>query len=315
MTPACSIVIPVYDEAETLPVLYEQLTAVLARLGLAYEIVFVDDGSRDRSAAILRDLHAKDARVRYLAFSRNFGHQVAISAGLDFASGDAVVVMDADLQDPPEVIGDLVARWREGNDVVFAVRSRRSGEGVFKRATAALFYRIFRRATAVSVPLDAGDFRLMSRRAVEALRACRERNRFVRGLAGWVGFRQTRVEYERDPRYAGKSKYSLANMIRFAFNGIAAFSWMPMRLATYAGLALVLAGMALLLYLVAVRTPGGLGLSASSVLVPVVLLVGGLQLLALGVIGEYLGRVHEEVRARPLYILAEAVGFDPSSPT
>jgi polyisoprenyl-phosphate glycosyltransferase len=315
MTPACSIVIPVYDEAETLPVLYERLTAVLTRLGLAYEIVFVNDGSRDRSAAILRDLHAKDARVRYLAFSRNFGHQVAISAGLDFASGDAVVVMDADLQDPPEVVGDLVARWHEGYDVVFAVRSRRSGEGVFKRATAALFYRIFHRVTSVAAPLDAGDFRLMSRRAVEALRSCRERNRFMRGLAGWVGFRQARVEYERDPRYAGESKYSLAKMTRFAFNGIAAFSLMPMRLATYAGLALVLAGVTLLLYLAAARTLGRAGLSVAGTLVPVVLLVGGLQLLALGIIGEYLGRVYEEVLARPLYIVAEAVGFDRSSPS
>ena len=310
--PLCSVVVPVYNEAQVLPVLYRRLTAALTALALPYEIVLVDDGSSDRSPEILRDLRREDARVRYITLSRNFGHQIAISAGLDHASGDCVIVMDADLQDPPETIGALVARWREGFDVVFAVRAQRRGESIFKRGTAALFYRLFRRMTALTAPLDAGDFRLMSRRAVDALRACRERNRFVRGLASWVGFRQTSVPYDRDPRYAGETKYSLAKMVRFALNGIMAFSWAPLRLVSYAGFACALLGAVLL-----VGEGLGAGLrgarsaaEGASLIVAVVLFVGGLQLLGLGVIGEYLGRVHEEVRGRPLYVVAAAVGFE-----
>ncbi len=311
MTVSCSVVVPVHNEEESIRVLYERLTARLTGLEITYEIVFIDDGSSDRSLEILQGLHAEDLRVKYVALSRNFGHQVAVSAGLDYASGDAVIVMDADLQDPPEVVGELLARWRQGYDVVFAVRARRKGDGIFKRGTAALFYRVFRRITAVSAPLDAGDFRLMSRRAVDALRMCRERNRFVRGLAGWVGFRQVTVSYERDPRHAGETTYSVARMIRFAFDGIAAFSVLPLRLAAYAGLFFVIAGAGLFVYVTAVEGWSALRGVTNRVLVSVVLLVSGIQLLALWILGEYLWRIFEEARRRPLYIAAEAVGFEP----
>ena len=230
-----SIVIPVYNEAEVLPALYNRLTRVMEGLVEPYEIIFINDGSRDDSTMLLRDFQDRDARVKFLNFSRNFGHQIAITAGLDYSSGQAAVVMDADLQDPPEVIPRLIEQWRKGYDIVFAVRAKRQGEGFFKRATAALFYRLFRRMAATEIPLDAGDFRLMSRRAVEALQSIRERNRFIRGLAGWIGFRQTAVTYVRDVRQAGETKYPLKKMLRFALNGLLSFSVVPLQLASYLG--------------------------------------------------------------------------------
>lgn len=230
-----SVVIPVYNEAAVLPTLYDRLTRVLNGLGEPYEIIFVNDGSADESPLLLQDLQAKDERVKFLSLSRNFGHQIAITAGLDHSTGQAVVVMDADLQDPPEVIPRLIEQWCKGYDIVFAVREKRRGEGLFKRATAALFYRILRHLTATEMPLDAGDFRLMSRKAVETLNDIRERNRFIRGLAGWIGFRQTSVSFVRDIRHAGETKFPLKKMLRFAFTGIISFSLVPLQLAGYLG--------------------------------------------------------------------------------
>jgi dolichol-phosphate mannosyltransferase len=305
-----SIIIPVYNEAEVLPTLYSRLDRVMHSLGELYEVIFVNDGSDDHSPMLLRDLQAKDDRVKFLSLSRNFGHQVAITAGLDYSAGDAVVVMDADLQDPPEMIPQLIDQWREGYDVVFAVRARRCGEGLFKRVTAALFYRLLRHLAAIDIPLDAGDFRLMSRRAVEALKSIRERNRFIRGLAGWVGFRQTSVMFVRDVRQAGETKYSLQRMLRFALNAITSFSLIPLQLATYLGFIVSSSSFVYMVYAVGLKLfTERVVLGWTSVMMAV-LFLGGVQLISLGIIGEYIGRIYEEVKQRPLYIVDEACGFN-----
>jgi polyisoprenyl-phosphate glycosyltransferase len=309
-----TIVIPVYNEAEVLPTLYDRLTRVLEGLVESYEIIFVNDGSQDDSALFLRDFQARDARVKFLNFSRNFGHQIAITAGLDYSSGQAVVVMDADLQDPPEVIPQLIKQWRKGYDIVFAVRAKRQGEGFFKRATAAIFYRLFRCMTATEIPLDAGDFRLMSQRAVEALQSIRERNRFIRGLAGWIGFRQTSVTYVRDVRQAGETKYPLKKMLRFALNGLMSFSLVPLQLASYLGFLISSIGFFYIVYAIGLKLfTDRVVLGWTSVMVAV-LFLGGVQLVSLGIIGEYIGRIYEEVKQRPLYVVDEAKGFEQLRP-
>lgn len=309
MSPAISVVIPVYNEEEILPELHRRLTATLSDLGEPYELVFVNDGSRDRSPAILEDLARTDPRVRVIQFARNFGHQIAITAGMDHAAGQAIVIIDADLQDPPEVIPALVARWREGFEVVYAVRARRQGETWFKLITASLFYRLIRRITSVDIPVDTGDFRLMDRKVVDALKQIRERHRFVRGLVSWVGFRQTGVEYERHERYAGQTKYPVRKMLKFAFDGITSFSFLPLQIATYFGF--VAAGLAFLLIcwvlfeaLIAHHTVPGW----SSQMVAI-LFLGGVQLITIGLIGEYVGRIYDEVKGRPLYLVRDMVGF------
>lgn len=308
-----SAIIPVYNEAEVVPALYWRLTRVMEGLGELYEIIFVDDGSRDDSPALLRELWEKDTRVKFLSLSRNFGHQIAITAGLDHSSGQAVIVMDADLQDPPELIPQLIEQWRKGFDLVFAVRQQRRGDGLFKRATAALFYRIFRYLSATDIPMDAGDFRLMSRRAVEALKVIRERNRFIRGLAGWIGFPQTSVPFVRDVRQAGETKYSLKTMVRFAFNGIISFSLVPLQLAGYFGFVVSATSFVYLAYAVWLKLfTDRVVLGWTSVMVAM-LFLGGVQLISLGIIGEYLGRIYEEVKQRPLYIIGEAKGFESHS--
>jgi glycosyltransferase involved in cell wall biosynthesis len=305
-----SIVIPVYNEAEVLPSLYDRLTRVMEGLVEPYEIIFVNDGSQDDSTPLLRDFQARDERVKFLNFSRNFGHQIAITAGLDYSSGQAAVVMDADLQDPPEVIPQLIEQWRKGYDVVFAVRAKRQGEGLFKRATAAIFYRLLRRMTATEIPLDAGDFRLMSRRAVEALQSIRERNRFIRGLAGWIGFRQTSVTFVRDVRQLGETKYPLKKMLRFALNGLLSFSLVPLQLASYLGFLISSIGFFYIAYAIGLKLfTDRVVLGWTSVMVAV-LFLGGVQLISLGIIGEYIGRIYEEVKQRPLYVVDEAKGFE-----
>jgi glycosyltransferase involved in cell wall biosynthesis len=279
-----------------------------------YEIIFINDGSRDDSTMLLRDFQDRDARVKFLNFSRNFGHQIAITAGLDYSSGQAAVVMDADLQDPPEVIPRLIEQWRKGYDIVFAVRAKRQGEGFFKRATAALFYRLFRHMAATEIPLDAGDFRLMSRRAVEALQSIRERNRFIRGLAGWIGFRQTAVTYVRDVRQAGETKYPLKKMLRFALNGLLSFSVVPLQLASYLGFLISSIGFFYIVYAIGLKLfTDRVVLGWTSVMVAV-LFLGGVQLISLGIIGEYIGRIYDEVKQRPLYVVDEAKGFEPLKP-
>lgn len=302
--PTYSIVAPVFNEEETLPHFYERVVQVMEQLGESFEIVFVNDGSRDRSYQILRDLNQRDPRVRALDFSRNFGHQVAISAGLDHARGKAVVILDSDLQDPPEVILQMAARWKDGAEVVYAQRTRRSGETAFKLVTAAAFYRLIERITSVQIPRDTGDFRLLDRRVVDALITMREQHRFMRGLSAWVGFRQEAVMYERNERFAGTTKYPLNKMIRFSLDAITSFSHVPLQLATTFGF--ILAGISLLGIVIAaiLRIFTGAIVGQASTLI-LVLFLGGIQLIFLGIIGEYLGRIYDEVRARPLYILRE----------
>jgi dolichol-phosphate mannosyltransferase len=309
-----SLVIPVYNEVEVLSVLYHRLTQVMEGLGESYEIIFVNDGSEDGSLPLLRDLRAGDERVKILGLSRNFGHQVAITAGLDHSSGQAVVVLDADLQDPPEVIPQLVDQWRKGYDIVFAVREKRRGEGLFKRATAALFYRLLRRLTSTEIPVDAGDFRLMSRKAVDTLKSIRERSRFIRGLSGWIGFQQTSVPYVRDVRYAGTTKYPLKKMVRFAFNGLLSFSSVPLQLASYLGFAVSSASFVYIAYALWLKLFTDHTILGWTSVMVAVLFLGGVQLLCLGIVGEYIGRIYDEVKQRPLYIVDEVDGLDQRSP-
>ncbi|MAE70869.1 MAG: glycosyltransferase [Gemmatimonadetes bacterium] len=302
-----SVVIPVYNEEEVLPECHKRVKAALEALELAYEIVFVNDGSSDSSVEILRAFAERDRFVRVVLLSRNFGHQIAITAGLDHARGAAVVVMDADLQDPPEVLGEMVARWRTGFDVVYGVRAQREGESAFKTASASIFYRLIRALAAVDIPLDAGDFRLMSRRAVDALRQIEERHRFVRGLVTWIGFRQTGIDYVREPRGAGVTKYPLRKMLIFAFDAIVSFSSAPLRVATALGLFSSLAAFGYGAYAVSAKLFNDRVVSGWTSTVIVVAFLGGVQLLSLGIIGEYLGRIYNEAKARPLYFVDEVL--------
>lgn len=303
----CSIVIPLCDEAETLPALHLRLSVVMRRLAIPYEIIYVDDGSRDATAEIIRELHHDDHAVKALFLSRNFGHQAALCAGLEAATGRAIVSIDGDLQDPPEVIPDLIEQWRAGYQIVFA-RRRRRREGVLKRSTYFMFYRLLRQLSSIRIPLDTGDFALMDRQAVNELNSLPERTRFIRGLRSWVGFRQAEVTYERELRYSGHSKYSFRRLLRLALDGMFGFSDAPLKMiSAVGGLVLILGLSGLFLSVFNVGTFGGSGLGwLGSGLV----LLGGVQLIALGVIGEYLARVYQEVRGRPLYVTRERLGFE-----
>lgn len=308
------MVAPVYNEEALVEEFCRRTAAALEPLGEPFEIVLVNDGSRDGSAAIMRAVHERDQRVKVLNFSRNFGHQLAITAGADYAAGQAVVVIDSDLQDPPEVIPDLIAKWREGYQVVYAVREEREGETWFKTFTATIFYRLIVRITSVNIPVDAGDFRLMDRKVVNALNRIREHHRFMRGLSVWVGFKSTGVPYRRHARKAGSTKYPLRKMLKFALDGITSFSYLPLQLATYLGF--FAAGMSLLFILVVVGlrlgnpNPQDAAFYGQAATLASVLFIGAVQMLSLGIIGEYVGRIYDEVKGRPLYIVAEALGFD-----
>lgn len=308
--PALSLVVPVFNEQETVPTFYQRATAALAASGESYEIIFVDDGSRDRTFAVLRELAQKDGRVKVLSFSRNFGHQTAVTAGMNHASGDAVAVIDGDLQDPPELVPQLMARWREGYQVVYAVRRTRK-ENVFKRAAYRLFYRLLRSMSYVDMPLDAGDFAIMDRRVVDELNQMPERNRFVRGIRAWVGFKQTGLEYDREPRFAGESKYPLSKLFRLAYDGVISYSFVPLRMVTRLGFAISLIAFLLILYFLGLRILFGqeLLMGWTSTIV-VILFLGGVQLISLGILGEYVGRIFDEVKRRPLYIVRESIGLD-----
>ena len=308
MSAELSVVVPVYNEEESVPELYRRLTAALSGVVKSLEVVLVDDGSNDRTWEIIRDLAARDERVKGLSFSRNFGHQMAFTAGLDHADGDAVVIMDADLQDPPELLPELVARWRDGYDVVYAVRARRHGETAFKLFTAAAFYRLLRRITHVDIPVDTGDFRLMNRKAVEAFRRMPERHRFTRGMVAWLGFRQVGVPYVRAARHAGETKYPLRKMLRLASDGITSFSYLPLQLASWVGVAVSGVALLALVVAVAVRVSGGT-MPAWAIAAAALALLGGLQLVAVGLVGEYVGRVLDEVKRRPLYLVRDSVGL------
>ncbi len=307
--PRFSIVAPAYNEEEVLPEFYRRVRDVMDALGEPWELILVNDGSRDNTLAVMRELHEKDPRVKVVSFSRNFGHQLAITAGIDYASGDAVVIIDADLQDPPEVIPELIEKWRDGYDVVYAVRRERRGESWFKEWTAKLFYRLIYRITDVDIPKDTGDFRLMDRKVVEALRTMRERNRFMRGLSVWVGFKQTGIFYVREPRFAGETKYPFRKMLKFALDAITSFSYVPLQLATYFGFAIAGISMVGMVIAVILRLTTGRALLGQATTLVAVLFLGGIQLIFLGIIGEYLGRIYDEVKARPLYIVAETLGF------
>ncbi len=307
--PELSVVIPVYNEEINILPMYERLLAVLDGQVSGLEILYVDDGSSDSSWEKISELAARDPRVRGLRFARNFGHQAALTAGVDAARGTGVVIIDGDLQDPPEVIPEMVDRWREGSEVVYGQREEREGETWFKLATAKIFYRLLRGITPVEIPVDTGDFRLMGPRAVEAFRAMPERNRFIRGLVSWIGFRQSAVMYKRQAREAGETKFPVRKMLRFALDGITSFSFFPLRLATWTGFAVsVFAFLYIVVVLVLKATginwPGYTSLMAS------ILFLGGVQLLMIGIMGEYLARIFDEVKRRPLYLVGEHTDGD-----
>jgi len=307
--PLLSIVIPIFNEGGLLPELYSRLKNVLNPLPVFHEIIFVDDGSQDGSYSLLQSLAEKDPGVRVIRLSRNFGHQLAITAGMDYCMGDIVVVMDGDLQDPPELIPKLIEKWDEGFDVVYAVRKKRKGEAFLKLFTAFFYYRIFRWITKVQIPSDTGDFRLMSQRALGELRKLRERHRLIRGMVSWVGFRQTGIEYERDRRYAGKSKFSWIKMAQFGLDGITSFSNVPLRIATYLGFIVSFFSLIKIVELVYSYYYKSLVPGWASIMVAV-LFLGGVQLITIGIIGEYIGRIHEEVKNRPLYLIEETINFN-----
>jgi polyisoprenyl-phosphate glycosyltransferase len=308
MRPTISVILPVYDERETLHKLKARLTPILEeRVGGSFEVLFVDDGSRDGSDIIIDGFHERDPRFKAIHFSRNFGHQAALQAGLDTASGAAIVLMDADLQDPPELLEQFIEHWREGYDVVYAVRKKRK-EAFWKRAAYAVFYRTMRAVSEIDVPLDAGDFCLLDRRVVDTLVSLKERNRFLRGLRSWVGFRQIGVEYERDARYAGEPKYTLRKLIRLALSGYIGFSAAPLRMATWLGLIAAMTGFLVAIWTVYTKLAGIYSPRGWASTMAVIMFIGGVQLLMLGVIGEYLSRVYDEVRQRPLYIVRSRVG-------
>jgi glycosyltransferase involved in cell wall biosynthesis len=314
--PAISVVLPVFDEESTLPVLYARLSDVLSGMGLSYELVFVNDGSRDGSWARLLELSNADRHVCAVNLSRNFGHQIAVTAGIELSRGEVVIIMDSDLQDPPELIPALYARHREGFDVVYAQRRTRDGETWFKSFTAKLFYRLIRRMSTIDIPVDTGDFRLISRRVVEDLRRLQERHRFVRGLVTWVGYNQTPLLYDRQPRAGGETKYPLRKMVRFALDGFTGFSSEPLRLASHVGAFFAFASFVLMVGLTIFRLMGGQGLVTGwTSMIVAVLFLGGVQLLAIGILGEYIGRIYEEVKGRPLYLVRDVINMDAAAPS
>jgi polyisoprenyl-phosphate glycosyltransferase len=309
-----SVVVPCMNEQEVLRATHQRLVAVLQQWPANFEIVYVDDGSTDSTANVLRELQAQDSRVRVVRFSRNFGHQLAITAGIEHAGGDAVVIIDADLQDPPEVILEFLAKWLDGYDVVYGVRTERDGETPFKRWTAKFFYRFMSRLSDTRIPLDTGDFRLMDRRVVDSLLSMPERDRFVRGMVSWLGFSQIAVPYHRASRAAGSTKFSLFKMVRFALDGIFSFSTLPLRLATWMGFiasALAIVGIFVVLLERFFQVPGLVKGWSSAVIAE--LFIGGVQLICLGLIGEYVGRIYGESKRRPLYIVRERMGFESRS--
>jgi dolichol-phosphate mannosyltransferase len=306
--PLVSVVAPMHDEAEIVTRFHERVAAALE--GETWELVVVDDGSRDGTGEALTRLSAIDARVRVVVLSRSFGHQAALTAGLEHARGDAVLMLDGDLQDPPELIPDMLARWREGSDVVYAVRSDRPGETPFKLITARWFYRLFRGLTDVELAPDSGDFRLMSRAALDALLAMPERNRFLRGMSVWVGFTQTAVPFAREPRSAGRTKYTLSKMLRFSFDAITSFSNRPLQLATLLGFVCSLLAFLAIPLTVVARYANIYERGVPTTIV-VVLLLGGIQLITVGIIGEYVGRIYDEVKNRPLYVVRDRVNAEP----
>jgi glycosyltransferase involved in cell wall biosynthesis len=298
-----------YNEEEVIEVTYRRLKVVLDTLGESYEIIFVNDGSRDKTSDIVRGMCNADQGVKLVEFSRNFGHQIAVTAGMDHANGRAVVLIDADLQDPPELIADMVARWREGYDVVYGKRIERKGESWFKKTTAAMFYRLLRSMTSVNIPVDTGDFRLMDRKVCDALTSMRERSRFIRGMVSWAGFKQTSVDYVRDERFAGETKYPLRKMIRLSLDAMTSFSTKPLKIAGILGFILSAAGFVYLIIVLYQHFFTDTTTQGWTSLVAISLLFHGITLSLLGVLGEYIGRTYEEAKRRPLYFVSETLNF------
>ncbi|MFE4713663.1 MULTISPECIES: glycosyltransferase family 2 protein [unclassified Paenibacillus] len=304
-----SVVVPMYNEEEVISHTYDRLKQVMDRCGDSYELIFVNDGSRDRTVEIMQEISNRDERVKLVDFSRNFGHQIAITAGMDYSSGDAVVVIDADLQDPPEVILQMIEKWKEGYEVVYGKRLKRHGETLFKKVTAKLFYRLLSSMTSVEIPTDTGDFRLIDRKVCDVLRGLKEKNRYVRGLVSWVGFRQTMVEYVREERFAGETKYPLKKMIRFALDGITSFSHKPLKIASYVGFFISFFSFLYLFFVLFQKVFTSWTVPGWTSIVGVNLLFNGIVLMLLGVIGEYIGRIYDESKDRPLYIVRETRGY------
>jgi dolichol-phosphate mannosyltransferase len=298
-----SIVIPVFDEVESLPELYRRVKEVMETNGEPWELILVDDGSTDGSTQKIGEIARKDKHIRPVIFARNFGHQIAITAGWDYARGKAIVILDADLQDPPEVILDLAKKWKEGYEVVYAVRAEREGESWFKKLTASIFYRVIFHITDVKIPLDTGDFRLMDRKVVDVLKQMPERHRFPRGMSAWVGFRQVGVNYKRAARYGGVTKYPFRKMLRLAINAITSFSYFPLQVATFFGFfsaSLAILAIPIVVYLRMAGIPQFTGQATTLI---AVLFLGGVQLISLGILGEYVGRLYDEAKGRPLYVV------------
>lgn len=311
MTPTYSLIIPIYNEEATIAELYRRVSTLMDRLDAPVELILINDGSRDRSLIMMRELHQKDPRVCYLSLARNFGHQIAVTAGLNFVRGRVVVILDADLQDPPELIPDMLELWRQGYQVIYAQRTQRKKEGWFKRLTAHVFYRLLKRLADVDIPTDTGDFCLMDRQVVDVLNAMPERNRYIRGLRSWVGFRQTSIKFERDPRFAGDVKYTFRKSFSLAINGLVSFSKVPLQISTYVGLfaafvALIMAMLVLYWRFFVPHSP----LTGITVIIVAIFFLGAVQLVSIGILGEYIGRIYEEVKNRPLYTLGEVAGFE-----
>lgn len=304
-----SVVIPMYNEEAVILETYRRLKKVMSLTGEAYELLFVNDGSRDRCAEIIEQYSYWDETVKLIDFSRNFGHQIAITAGMDYASGDAVIIIDADLQDPPELILQMIDKWREGYEVVYAKRVKRNGETLFKKWSASLFYRILSVSTDIAIPVDTGDFRLMDRKVCEEMKRLPENNRFVRGLVSWVGFRQTAIEYEREERQAGESNYPLKRMLKLCLDGITSFSYKPLKLAGYLGALLSGVGFLYLIYVMYLALFTEVTNKGWPSLVGIMLIFNGFILVMLGILGEYIGRIYDETKGRPLYIVRACHGM------
>ncbi|NCR58141.1 MAG: glycosyltransferase family 2 protein [Microcystis aeruginosa LL13-06] len=309
--PKYSLIIPIYNEEETIPELYRRVSDIMDSLDDSVELILINDGSGDRSLKLMRELQERDARVCYISFARNFGHQAAVTAGLNFARGQVIVVLDADLQDPPELIPKMIESWQAGYHVVYAQRTKRKKESWFKRLTAYVFYRLLRRLADVDIPADTGDFCLMDRQVVDLLNSMPERNRYIRGLRAWIGFRQTAVKFERDPRFAGEVKYTFKKSLALAINSLVSFSKIPLRLSTYLGLfsALIALLMALLVLYWRLQQPDSPVTGLATILIAVFFL-GSVQLISIGILGEYIGRIYEEVKGRPAYTIAEIAGLE-----
>lgn len=303
-----SVIVPMYNEEEVIGTTFKRLKEVMDSTGDRYELIFVNDGSKDRSADMIRELSRKHKEIVLIDFSRNFGHQIAITAGMDYAQGDAIIIIDADLQDPPEIMLDMIAKWREGYEVVYGKRIKRKGETWFKKTTAMLFYRTLRALTSVDIPSDTGDFRLIDRKVCDVLKGLKEKNRFVRGLISWIGFKQTSVEFVREERYAGVTKYPLKRMLKFALDAITSFSYKPLRIASYIGFTISFVSFIYLLIVLYQRLFTETTTAGWASIVAINLLFNGIILILLGVIGEYIGRIYDETKNRPLYIVREAVG-------